>query len=107
MGKIAAFITYQYAYGNTSISDDFYELNQYMVRHHLALENIQMIISGRVCSDLKVGDVLISTKGTIIHIKAIHLYGNYMNNVDAGMTCGLIVNAVEEIFNNNEQLFKV
>lgn len=107
MDKIAAFITYQWAYGNIPISDDFYELKNYMTSHHLILEDTDMIISGRVCNDLKVGDVLVSTKDIKVCIKKIHTYGHFMESIDVGMTCGIIVNSIRENFSQSELLFKV
>lgn len=106
MDKIAAFATYQYAYGNVPISDNFYELKEYMTSHNLILEDTDMIISGRVYNDLKVGDVLVSTKDIKVCIKKIHTYGCFMESIDAGMTCGIIVNSIPENFSQDELLFK-
>ena len=110
MNMTIAFIIYQYSYGNKPINKNYDELIDYMKHHRINLKSEQILISGRACVDIKIGDILISSKGTIITIKGLHTYGSFVHEVSAGMTCGIFSNIRDismENFYENEQLFRV
>lgn len=100
-----AFTVYQYAYSEKETNENFKELIRYMKHNHIVLESGQMVISGRVCEDLKIGDVLISSKGTLIEVKGFHAYGAELDFMEAGMTCTLFTDSLHEELMENQSLY--
>ena len=100
-----AFIVYQYAFGNHPVDAQFNGLSQYMERNSLVLADGEMIISGRAIIDFKVGDILISEKGSLIYPSKFHLYGREMDFISSSMSCGIISNSIDEPLFDGQQLF--
>lgn len=107
MGKIIAFSVYQYAYAGKEVNKNFVELIRYMKNNHIVLCSGQMLISGRVCETLKIGDVLVTSKGTLVEIKGFHVYGIKFDYMSAGMTCALFTNSMNEELIENQSLYFV
>lgn len=69
-----------------------------MEKNNISIEKNQMLLFGRVLTDLYIGDLLLTPKGNRIKIDGFHLYGNRLDFVSAGCTCIIICDAVTEIF---------
>lgn len=105
MNREIAFEVYQYAYANKIINKNFIELIRYMKNNHIVLDCAQTLISGRVFIDLKIGDILMSEKGTQIYLKGFHTYGQEMDFMPAGMTCVIIIDMSDEELCSGERLY--
>ena len=105
MNREIAFEVYQYAYADKAINKKFVELIRYMKNNHIVLECGQIAISGRAFMDLKVGNILISEKGTKIYLKGFHTYGQEMDFMPAGMTCVIIIDMSDEELCSGERLY--
>jgi hypothetical protein len=105
INRVLAFVIYQYAFWNCSVDIQFGELSQYMENNSLVLADGEMIITGRAIIDFKVGDILISEKGSLIYPSKFHLYGREMDFISSAMTCGIISNSVDERLFDGQELF--
>lgn len=100
-----AFTVYQYACSEKEINENFKELIRYLKHNHIVLESGQMVISGRVCEDLKIGDILITSQGTLVEVKGFHAYGTKLDLMGAGMTCILFTDNLYEKLAENQSLY--
>lgn len=66
----------------------------------------QMLLFGRVLSNLSIGDKLFTPHRTQINIYGFHLYGKILDSVSAGCTCVMICSAVNEELNTDVILRK-
>lgn len=105
MKSRVAFVIYQYAYGDKEINGNFEDLIRYMKCNHIVLSSGQMVISGRVCENLKIGDILVTPKGTRINIKGFHTYGAAFNFMSAGMASVLFTDSINEELIEEESLY--
>lgn len=99
--KTACFIIYQYIYGNQKINENFTEIINYIQHYNITINKKELILSGRLCKDIKLGDVLFTENSnkTII-VKGLFAYGHTFDLLNAGMTCVILTNMVEHAFFN-------
>ncbi len=104
--KTACFIIYQYIYGNQKINENFTEIINYIQHYNITINKKELILSGRLCKDIKLGDVLFTENSnkTII-VKGLFAYGNTFDLLNAGMTCVILTNMVEHAFFQYEILY--
>ena len=90
---IKIFDIYQYIYYNSPNSGENLELQQYMLSNKIALQEDEIIISGRIIDGaIGVGDELfLDDTKQILCIKNIYCYGKELDYLSAGMTCAIKV----------------
>ncbi len=104
--KKCCFIIYQYAYGNQKVTENFTEIINYMQRHNIEIDKKELILSGRLCEDIKLGDILFTeNSNTAITVKCLFAYGHTFNVLNAGMTCVILADIVEHSFFQYEILY--
>lgn len=105
MIKKIAFDIYQYEYGNKEISSSFKDLVQYKEKHNLHINSNEFLISGRVIENIKCKDRLFFEDGQSFLIKKIYAYGHTFENIEAGMTCGIIGENTTHLISTFEKLY--
>ena len=67
--------------------------------------NDELLIAGRLCENIKCGDILYTTDNKPIKVKKILSYGHIFEELDAGMTGLLIIEKLEHNFEQFEKLY--
>ena len=90
---IEIFDVYQYTYYNQKNSEDYPELQQYMVNNRITLTEDEMILSGRIIDGvIGVGDKLFQKDNNhILCVKNIYCYGQEFDYLSEGMFCAIKV----------------
>ncbi len=101
------FIIYQYLYGNQSVNSNFDELINYIKHHNITIHKNEMVLSGRLCKDIDLGDILFTKNGVSIIVKGLFAYGHAFQSLEAGMTCVILSNLIDYPFYLNETLYLV
>ena len=103
MGKtmIKIFDIYQYIYYNSPNSGENLELQQYMLSNKIALQEDEVIISGRIIDGVVgVGDKLFpEDMSSILCVKNVYSYGHEFDYLSAGMTCAITVVTLKQACN--------
>lgn len=104
----ACFIIYQYFYGNQKANTNFIEILDYIKRYNITVNKNELLLSGRLCKDIKLGDVLFTKNyNTMIVVKCLFAYGHTFDFLNAGMSCAILTNIVEYSFFQYEILYKL
>jgi len=85
---------------------NFTEIINYIQHYNITINKKELILSGRLCKDIKLGDVLFTENSnkTII-VKGLFAYGHTFDLLNAGMTCVILTNMVEHAFFQYEILY--
>lgn len=83
------FDVYEHLYIKTLNTD-------YLKEHGLMFNENQMLITGRACKDLKIGDTLLSERNNLIAILNIFAYGHEMDIISKCMSCALVIDIINE-----------
>ena len=103
MGKtmIKIFDIYQYIYYNSQKSEDYLELQQYIEKNKITIQEDEIIISGRIIDGIiGVGDKLFpEDMSSILCVKNVYSYGHEFDYLSAGMTCAITVVTLKQACN--------
>lgn len=105
MAQKIAFDIYQYEYGNKKTDSNFKDLTAYKEKYKLELKSNEMLISGRVCENIKCGDRLFFENGEGFVIQKISAYGHNFEAIEAGMTCAILGESTKHLISQFEKLY--
>ena len=90
---IKTFDIYQYIYNNQKNSEDYLELQHYIEKNKITIQEDEIIISGRIIDGvIGVGDELFpDDMSQILCVKNVYSYGHEFDYLSAGMTCAIKV----------------
>lgn len=99
------FDIYEYKYGNQEMNPEFKELRDYMEHYKIAVHKNEILLSGRACLDIGLGNKLYTAAGTVLTIKEIFAYGQNFEFLNEGMTCVVLIEYIAHSFSQFEKLY--